>query len=418
MQKEAEVEHLCPRSLNKEETYDLSHTVKENLQGCRNACKDNHVAERCEDEADYNTILAFCQGYRTNMLGLAANREESQKKQADRNFINAYFNHDEPQEVYPYLDAIVEDLLQTEISKDMFSEEDFRRRGPELKKLRDKMIGLERLKEKYPGYFVDHLPKFKRYTLDAMGWFVPAFDKMMEVNMKKRGVNLSDGEYDSDQVTEEELNGEMLEATYRFNDALKQYEINKEQINLEEVDRRLPELEALQRGDFEQIKRTFEENSGPGQEFEKYEGLRFTNYGYLYQYNDMVDRREMLIKNPQKYAENKELVDRIYNEIYRAMDIGADYYFKSKALSIGMDDMSAYSRGQMDRDLRGVFAKRQEETMDDLEEINHRILGLTDVLQYVLKGKPLTNLGGLTLEQLRNSADYDAGNENEEGGNQ
>lgn len=412
LQKEEEVSNLCPRSVTKEETYDLSHAVKEDLQARRNACEDNHVEERCRkagssySEADSHAISAFCQGYRINRFGLAANLRESAKKKADKAFIDAYFNYEsEPEELSPFLDKIMDDLLQADISKDMFSNESFRRRGPEIKRLSDKLHGLKTLMRKCPAYF-NELPAFKQQVLQQLIIITPELDDALKGSMKKRMVSLSDGEYDSQEISEDE-SSEIDYNLDNFEDPAEIFRTAKGLAIKDEAERRyqkdLPDI--LEKFD---IRSKVEENSGPGQDYERYAGIYFTGAASISDYMNIAEAREMITSHPEEYAENRMLVDETYKQLYKAQDLVAESDIRTKTLDKGLQDVQSGSKDALDLELRKVCEERASQSTAENDLLHRRAESLLDVLQYLLeKGTELSDRAVPTLEQLCQSVSVD-----------
>ena len=399
MKKRKAAAAACP--VGNEDTYDMVHDLRQDMTARMNS-RNEAVLERCRQaRVDTRVMLVMCQGYQTNKKGRPATPEDERKKRLDEQMIDDYLSGDQ-QRRKPHLDAFVNELLTTPITMDMFAPERFKRDAAKLKLLGDKFVYLENLQRENPDYF-EALPQVQKDMLRAQEPLQRAFVGLMAGRFDKLGVNYNLAEYHSLQTPIDM--GEQMEEIYtpQFAAALEQFQADSDRAIENEISRQMTEAEQVLAPEYDMAKRTIEENSGPGQEYEKYAGIRFTNRAYFYQYDEIAKYRAMLASHPEAYATHKAIVDQIYTELAKAMDIGADYYFKGKVLSYATDGNpppGAQGASPLSGRLRSIYFRRLEQHQEEESKVQHRIIGLADLLRHYLEGEKLSFLATVTLAQM------------------
>lgn len=399
MRKRKAAAKVCP--VGNENTFDMVHDLQRDMAMRKNSRNEAVIARCREAHVDPGLMLVMCQGYQTDKKGRPATPEDAQKKQQDERMIDDYLSGDQ-QRRKPYLDAFVKELLTTPISMDMFVPERFQRDAARLKLLGDKLSRFEVLLRENPEYF-EALPQMQKDMLRALQPVHQSFLILLNGRFQLLGVNYGSGDYIWEKSVIRE--GEEIEQEYtpQLTEDLKQYERDSEQALQEEVERGMAKADQVLAPEYDEIKRIIEENSGPGQEYEKRAGIRFTNYGYEYQYNMIVEYREMIASHPAEYARHKAIVDQVYAEFAKAVDISADYYYKAMVISDAQGRVplpGTPGAPLLAGKLRSAYGRRFDQNEAEKTKIEHRIIGLADLLHHYLRGKELSPLARKTQEDL------------------
>lgn len=158
--------------------------------------------------------------------------------------------------------------------------------------------------------------------------------------------------------------------TKEFNREIREgYEATKEEMQVDE---------AQQRKDLEQQ--------------EKYKHIHSVSFATEYQYEVLGNAKKWMMDNPEAYAKNRKAVNAIYkdlriaDEAYGAMSRESRYY----------DFMKKKNRA-MEREVdRRVFV-----LSDRQKFLEHRLVALSDGLQYLLRGKEISDMAKETLQKYQ-----------------
>ena len=401
LRKRKEAAKKCPGA--DEDTYDIVHILKQDLDNRQNSMNKDFTDQCREQGVNGKMLLCMCKGYRTSRRGKPATQEDALNKQMDEEFLEDYLSGDQ-QLRKPYLDDFVREMLSTKISMDMFAPENFKRNALKLKQLGDKIVYFENLQKENPEYF-EALPQVQKDMLNALIPVQVAFVGLLSSHMDMRGVNYNYATYHKSEEALRSGRDRLEMSSTQLEDALKQFEKDSLQVLQREYQRQLAEEEGIKRQEFDDMKREIEENCGPGQRFEKFAGIHFTNRAYLFQYDLVVEARELLQGHPQEYQLNREIVDQLYSDLMKTVDVYADYYYEGKVIDAGIIRNSSVDSEAppLSHAIQTFFTQSSEKNQEEASKVMGRLAALKDLMRHYLCGLKLSNGAARILAEYGHS---------------
>ena len=139
----------------------------------------------------------------------------------------------------------------------------------------------------------------------------------------------------------------------------------------QERQRRRPEVEALQESMRQDPKYSFIESQ---------------NLSHDYQYDDLEKVKRLLEEHPAEYAQNKELLDRLYQEFFHLMEYNGACYEISRTIGdIQFDNRVASTSGMQKR-----LNIRLEEQERKMRLIRNRATAIKDGIRHIMFGSALS----------------------------
>lgn len=287
----------------------------------------------------------------------------------------------------PILDTAVRQYLNIKLEPDELDDQD--RILQDLtyyKKIAQLQIGITTMENENPEYF-KKLDPAVREEIQRKKAFLSAFglNDAVTAIAAMSGVKIDNGSY-SDDRDEDEM-GEFRKAYLLSKSSLRKASAEYGA----ETDAR----KALTRSrvDYEKQDKTLRSSYG----------VSFPEGASELQYADIQKYRDMIAAHPEEYAANKEAVDAAFREMYKAMTLVGKNTLVMRAYQ-GISDENGGEqpvRGS-EQDLRTRYSNgRAEAYMKEQDLYTHYITGLTGVLEHLLRGKKLNDLGGAVAEHLR-----------------
>jgi len=148
--KKAKAAHkACP--VGTAATYDMVEQLKEREKMAGHSM-ESYLVEAAERGLDERCLKAFCQGYRRNRFGSPASKEDERKKQEDERFLEDYCS-DFQAARERQVTRIVNEMVHTRFSPDMFTPYNLRHNLAELKTLGERLVYMQNLKAENEAYF-------------------------------------------------------------------------------------------------------------------------------------------------------------------------------------------------------------------------------------------------------------------------
>lgn len=368
-------------------SYGMVKGLKEHADAHDNSMKLLTEAEKeqcSRTKVDKRVLRCFVHGFKTNKKGWPASEEDEQYRQQDRQFLEDYISGDVERR-RPHLDRIVKELLEIRISKDMASPEYLSRNSAKVKSICDRFTYFDNIwKDPVNKPYFDNLPQFKKDLLNCqiLERYAP-FSTYMVVVMGMKGVNMDHADYvKGDDVSafheQEPVVKAMLEDTLGRTNEMKEEAVNRE------LEIRANREKEVQLQDAEAMKKEAETMEGD------IGGLNLTSFVTGYSFETVAKYREMIEKNVERYGQNQELIDRLYQEIYRGIDALGDVTLKVKAYQGVIDDIPWPSdyEGNL---LRAAASKIIEGESPKADYLRDEINGVMDAMEHLLRNKPLSN---------------------------
>lgn len=374
------------------DSYRMLQAVKEKSKEQQNSIKTlpRGLWKQMGSQVERRVLLNYAHGYKAKHNGCPIDEENAHYQREDHRFIEDYASL-ELERRRPHLDRIVEQVLTLRITPDMLSMQYIIEHPEEMKQIVDQYACFQDVySDPVNQPYFDELPELTRRLLEiqvldrspVIGTaVVNAFSrKAVHLNhMKFYGRDASvesirqyDGLYDSSlqaanmnyDLTENQINTEVRHEAARM--------VEAEKVNV------LQESDAL---------KTNQEiiEAGLGE-------TDLTGFVTLYSLYILTDYRTMIEQHPEQYAQNKQLVDDLYQGLYRAMDALGDVKFKLASIeNVRQNQREGHGQLTMTQQmLERTLVRMQEETLPDQDAINGQIGAYADALEHVLRGKTLS----------------------------
>ena len=132
--------------------------------------------------------------------------------------------------------------------------------------------------------------------------------------------------------------------------------------------------------------------------------LGLTSYINEYSIDSLAKCRKIIEQHPEKYEENKKLVNKIYEDDYRTVDLLGDYILRSQSATIAVNHFSGKNPDRLSYEERmiQIFSEKENDAVsNELEILQKRILTCTDSLSYLLEGAKLSQAADFYLEKMK-----------------
>ena len=90
-----------------------------------------------------------------------------------------------------------------------------------------------------------------------------------------------------------------------------------------------------------------------------------------------------------------------YQELYRGVDSMGDLTLDAKAAQGVIDSLPAFNMTYQESLLKNAAFDSIEETSSVLDKVRNQVNSITDILEHLLRDKPLSDAGAIALERFR-----------------
>lgn len=368
-------------------SYGMVKGLKELFDDRDNSMKllSEEEAEQCtRTKVDKRVLRCFVHGFKSDKKGNPASEQEEEYRQQDRKFIEDYISRDVERR-RPHLDRIVKELLEIKITKDMANPEYLSRNSAKVKIICDRFTYFDNIwKDPVNKPYFDNLPQYKKDLLNCqiLERYAP-FSTYMVVTMGMKGVSMDHADYikgaDVSPFREQKpMIKEMLEDTLGWTNRMQKEAVNRE------LEIRANQEKEVQMQTAEAMKKEAETMEGD------IGGLNLTGFVTGYSFETVAKYREMIEKNVERYGQNQEWIDRLYQEIYRGIDALGDVTLKVKAYQ-GVIDNIPWPPDYEGSLLRAAAAERIEEESPRADYLRDEINGVMDAMEHLLRNKPMSD---------------------------
>ncbi len=379
------------------------HTMRDNVGAWM---RDNVDGLAREKGVDLRAMRGFSQGYKVDKKGRPIDEEQQRRMEADHTFIMEYITGTDEQRKR-HLDHIVDVVLSTDITEDMFTYEYIEDHAAEVHEKSTRLVYMEQImnEPRNKPYF-DALPEAKREYLEhkVKDAYLSYFPQYFEALCQAKGVSadramLVQGNKESWAAiynpNVEYLKGELAKLRPASQKALKQI-YQKAYDKAHEKKKK----ELLEGSD--QMKAMVESEKMKTDKQADMTNLNLTGYATGYSFDDLANHRKMIEDSPEKYSEHKPLIDALYQQLYRTMDAVGDFKLELMTTQGMMDDlrMTGDDKYVYGREVLNQAMLRQEEVQTNMSIVERRLNATTDALKGILQDKPLSEPAKEVIKNL------------------
>ena len=385
----------CP--VGDEYTLDMAKQIHQLDTGKNNAMSRYLDHARADQlRADKRALKVFSHGFRTDKHGNPL-PEDAQYAQQDQAFVADYLSGDLERR-RPHLERITQEMISMRLTPDIFSAENLTRHPERLKEMTDKMVYFENLQKENPAFF-DQIPQVQKEMLAKLQPLFLMFTNAFAQHMDARGINYNQGTVYghgfSAPIQQGLQNRDMAEQLYQ--NALQQFAQDSREVLEQEADRRIQHYEEENQAGNDEMVQTIREEAGDMQDIE------FTSNVTFYQYEDLNKYRKMITDHPEQYQANKPLLDAVYQEYYRMLDISGNMVYKMRAMQAGIDDIP-FNAPQLERAIKQAISNKQEALLKQKDILDIRTSSLADIMEHILRNKPLSPGAAVTIQEFNRQA--------------
>lgn len=381
----------CP--VGTADTYDIHTSISQYLQNTTNAI-DPYVQQATERDVDTRVLRAFSIGYRVKRNGAPATPQDERIKQHDDQFMQDYISCDLERR-RPYLDRFRRELLETPIGAANLTDQDIIANTVERKRFYDRCCYFENImKDPVNAPYFDALTAEERAVIN-LKMEVAAHVSTHFINRAGAlGVNANNGSYyGKDSTSGIEMAANLSDisrasAMEKLNSCLQravdivsptmgpEYEQAKQSVINDETA-------------IEQMRREMDHDDDP---------LVFTQVATGYSMPETIRLRDHIASNPEAYAEHKELMDALYQDAYRSMDLLNDLTLESKGYQLVIDEHNSVNLYEKAKSCAALL--HLEELHKQSSLVRSHVGCIADVIDFYMRGKALSPAGRELLNRM------------------
>ena len=385
--KAKEAKKRCP--VGTADTYDCVEATSRVVQERHNAMK--HVPRGTD--VDERVLGTFCQGYKVNWRGKPATPEDQAKADSDNAFLDAYISKDVEQRK-PYLETFRKELMDFPLSADSASDAYLLQNVEAVKRITDKSLYFDNImKDPINKPYFDSLSLAEMDLLKNKLDILNQWGSYFVNRMGGLGLNANTGCYYT--VAEQRgIHGFQMIAEGQkafMGDLTASWKQKRQEI----LERHMENEAAQER---ERKLRGIAEDQAE-QTTHRPENMNFSSPAAGYATDELKRYRAMIEDNPDAYVANQPLIDQLYQELYRNMDILNDFVFDSMVYQ-GVYDEKNESPNSTDKALAKLAFEKVERCMNSIDAVRKKSDPIGQALEFCLKGKSLTNGARALLESM------------------
>lgn len=252
----------------------------------------------------------------------------SNNKQREQTIINAFSSNNITNRIGT-LKALTDEILKMKFDISMLDEDNIDDNIIMLKLDLDKMKSFsEIMKDPINKSFFDNLPPYTKELLEnRMTDRYKIIYKLLKLKLGAKGIDLETGDYLSEKKTKK--------YSINSNAKIQKYSTHLNYNNQKEA-KIFPDFYNKQKKIAEQEYRTVQELENQmdiRENIQSKKGWAFTSYAMARTYQYFEEIRNLFVKNSVQYHENKEVLNKLYQQLYRLIDIKGDYDLETTVLA-------------------------------------------------------------------------------------
>jgi len=318
---------------------------------------------------DDRAVGSFCETFHVDKYGHPATPRDEEILRRNQTFVAEYAAGSATQHAQ-WLSVMTNKVLTMELKPHMLDDENYiMENAAVLKKQSQQLTYFENVMKNNRDYFNALSPEIRdkiNSKINLMNFFGAALTSATRAN----SVRFDTAQFTGNEKDEEESRREQRENYHDFRSQFQTdcaaYNLEQERIGLH------PPVDRAQEKAFY---------------LEKY-GAYFENGAGDYQYDELKRVRDCIVKNPERYQENKEVIDHFYQEFYRSLEAAG------KAATDVRDYIELGARHADDKDADGqmyhqLAEKRCDEKGREVELLSEFSANIEDVLLATLNGEAM-----------------------------
>lgn len=382
-------------------SYHMVESLKDVHSMCRNsaAILPQELREQMGDGNRNNRILYYVCGHRVNKDGEPASPQDAVKRDADYQFLSDYLSGDLERR-RPHLERMLEQALAVRVTPDMLTPEYLEYHAGEVNKEINMLTTFQDVYDDpiNKDYF-DHLPAYKKDLIESriFSRYAQLGNAMADACFTK-AVNANNCEFQ--RAIRRPSQMAAFNRNYEFSmqalqDVMTEMKQTQQAAVETELTQRLSEAETLFMNESDLVKSQADLQS-------KYSGLGLTSYVTELSLEEVSKYRSMIEEHPQEYAEHKDLVDALYQGLYRCVDAMGDVKLRLKTTQYVIDgvNVNPFQQKMSDKLLKESAHKMQKQAEAQEELLMEQNATYGNALEALLRGKTLSMPAAELLNRL------------------
>ena len=374
------------------DSYRMLEDVKTKLQEQRNSIRTlpREIEEQIGHQVDRRVLQIYVHGYKAKRNGRAVDAQNERYQREDHQFIEDYASLDLERRK-PHLDRIVEQVLAIRYTPDMLSMQYLTEHPGEMKQKADQYVYFQNVyNDPVNRPYFDALPELTRQLLEKQVLDRSALlGSTLGSAFGAKAVYLDLEEFYARETSVASIR--QFDNIYNglMQDVNMNYDLTENQIHTElrhEAERMVEAQKAGLLQESDELKTNQEViDAGLGE-------TDLTAFATLYSLEDVTNYRKKIEEHPEQYAQTRQLVDELYQGLYRAVDARGDITLRLVSIQNAIEQQrEGHARlNATQRMLEQMLVKLQEETLPNQNAINGQIATYADALEHVLRAKALS----------------------------
>ncbi|MEG1731342.1 MAG: hypothetical protein RR269_06815 [Oscillospiraceae bacterium] len=432
--KEKLAKKLCP--IGTAEALDLASLLKISEVSRGKNMTSDRIRRARAIHIDERNLGSFADPFNINSKGLPASPEDEAVKQRNDDFAEDYLSNDATRRM-PFLVQTKNDFINESfnLKESDLSTENVLKNGFELKRRADLFVGIEAIQRENRAFFPKHEnpdeQTFEEKVLKEQEAVNSIFSSALIQKMAAVGVDAVSARIYSYSSEDQEAiqQGEMMQAvlTEGYKDLLPKTKARTQKLFEDEVKLRAKRnvTEVMYDGnvpltedekDVEEstwLKNALEgeiDNSSRSivDAYKRQDQLLTIKYGVSFpdgaselQYADMKHCRDMIANNGGAYVNNRELIDLIYTDFYRALSLVGSKTMEKVSYQTVCDEVGGSQNDLIQKNLGSVANEMMTKSMVESGSIERRASRLQDLMSHLLRDKPMNDETAELLEKYR-----------------
>lgn len=372
------------------ETYEVKEQIFTLLEEQGNS-REPYLKEAVEKNVDNRLLKSFCEGYRKGRLGRPATAEDRAKKERDQVFLEDYLSLD-LQRRQPHLERFKRELMEFPVTQDTVSDANFVKNAAQLKRITDRTFYFDNMmKDPINAPYFNALSQEERAVLERKLQLMGSVSVYFVNRSKVIGVESTMGTYIQDvpadmKVMEniaragltESMRSMMTDCRDAVGPAVERMAEQERNAFL------YPVKESLR------VMRE-QEQDGPS--------IEFSQPAFREVYDQMRAIRELIASEPTVYRANRAMIDGLYQDAYRTLDLYNDMKMEEQ-LYLGVAGKFDAGGPLLDRAKKAAAVKKVEDCQKQFQAYTQRIDAITNALNFCLKEEALSGEARSVLDEL------------------
>lgn len=370
-------------------TYDCVEATSTVVKGRLNALRNGPPA----NGVDTRVLGSFCQGYRCKKNGRPAGPEDQARANADNAFLAAYTSRDLEQR-RPYLERFRRELMDFPLSGDSVSDAYLLRHTGEVKTICDRACYFENImRDEINRPYFDGLTPTEQALLSRKLDILVQLGSYFTNYLGGIGVNINSGEFYSGE-------GTRSIATFQGLAEFQKEEVrnltagwanDQQSILLRHSNQDLEDTRAAMLADIEENKRQQTDRLP--------EDMNFSGPAAGYATDELKRYRDLIEARPQRYAQHRQVIQQLYQALYKGMDILNDLALEGMVIQSVIDDKNL-SQNPTEHAKTPLVVRRLDQNQAEMTPTQLHLSGITQALDFYLKGRPYTAGARDILERM------------------